>query len=70
MSQVQLPRVAEGLCDEASRKRVVAFFEGVRDAPEGTDRNLGLALEEIEACTRLRARIAGDLARALGVAPR
>ena len=69
MTSTQLPQAAAGLCTQGDRDRVAAFFAGVEGAPEGTDRNLRLALEEIDRCVRLRARIAGDLARALGVAP-
>lgn len=70
MTATGLPRVAEGLCDEADRRRVATFFASVDDAPEGTERNVRLALEEIERCARLRARIADDLALALQVPPR
>jgi alanyl aminopeptidase len=65
MTSTQLPRLARGLCTEADRDRVEAFFASVEGAPSGTDRNVGLVLEDISRCAQLRASIQGPVGAAL-----
>ncbi len=61
----RLPSLAAGFCSAADRAKVAEFFADPKRAPEGTARNLGLALESIDRCIRLRERISGPLATRL-----
>lgn len=51
-----LPWMGAGFCDVAARAEVAAFFAEPARRPEGTERNLGMALESIDRCVRMRAR--------------
>lgn len=51
----RLPFVAAGACTVAERDAAAAFFADPAHAPEGTAKNLGVVLEGISACVRLRA---------------
>lgn len=57
MSVPRLPGLASGFCSEERSAEVRAFFTNAKRAPPGTARNLGLAVESIERCVRLRAAI-------------
>jgi alanyl aminopeptidase len=61
----RMPSLAAGFCTAAERAKVAAFFADPKHAPEGTARNLGLALESIDRCIRLRERTASALATRL-----
>jgi len=50
----RFPSMASGFCAPPQRAEVVAFFEPEARRPSGTARNLGLALERIDRCIRLR----------------
>ncbi len=50
----RLPWLGAGFCTEADRSRVAAWFDQPDHAPDGTARNLGLALEAVTRCIRLR----------------
>ena len=54
MTAGQLPNVAAGFCDAKRHREVGEFFAQLEDAPPGTDRNVRLALEDIERCFRAR----------------
>jgi alanyl aminopeptidase len=61
----RLPSIGAGFCNAGDRARVAAFFADPRRAPDGTARNLGLALESIDRCVRLNERTARALATRL-----
>ncbi len=66
----RLPWVGAGFCTTEDAERVEQFFGDDAHAPEGTERNLGLVLEKIRRCARLRARVTAPLeARLLSKAP-
>ncbi len=52
-----LPRMASGFCSQEQLIEVKAFFAEHKGVPEGTERNLNLALEDIERCVRQREAI-------------
>lgn len=51
---VRLPWLASSFCSQDRAAQVKAFFNGREGVPEGTARNLSLALEDIEQCARQR----------------
>lgn len=68
--RARFPWVGNGFCTTQDAERVAAFFADPARAPDGTARNLGLVLENIHRCARLRAAIGGPLAERLkGAAP-
>ncbi len=66
----RLPWLGAGFCTPEDRARVEAYFADPARAPDGTARNLGLALEGIDRCVRLRAATRGPLAEWLSAGPR
>ncbi|MGB0588158.1 MAG: M1 family metallopeptidase [Myxococcota bacterium] len=50
----RFPRMAQQFCAPAQRAAVVFFFKDEAHRASGTERNLGLALERIDRCIRLR----------------
>ena len=52
-----LPRMATGFCSPERHAEVKTFFAEHEGVPEGTERNLNLALEDIERCVRQREAI-------------
>ncbi len=65
----RLPWLGGGFCSSEDRQRVADFFADPAHAPSGTERNLGLVLENIDRCARLRDAIRGPLAEWLGRGP-
>ncbi len=63
--RARFPWVGNGFCTEQDAERVEAFFSDPAHAPDGTARNLGLVLENIRRCARLRGAIAEPLTAAL-----
>jgi hypothetical protein len=67
------PGYAEGLCSEADRDAVAAFWKARVASYAGADRNLAQTLESIASCSRLRAReranVGAFLARYETIAP-
>ena len=63
--RARFPWVGNGFCTEQDAERVATFFADPDHAPDGTARNLGLVLENIRGCARLRAAISEPLAAAL-----
>lgn len=61
----RFPWVGNGFCTAQDGERVAAFFAEEERAPAGTARNLGLVLENIGRCARLRTAIAEPLTRQL-----
>ena len=51
------PRMVSGFCSQGQLDEVKEFFAGHKGVPEGTERNLNLALEDIERCVRQREAI-------------
>jgi hypothetical protein len=66
----ELPALAEPFCSETDAEEVRTFFADPARAPEGTERNVAHALEDIRRCTVLRERLSADLAAWLAAAPR
>jgi hypothetical protein len=64
----RFPGTANQFCEPAQRIAVVEFFKDPSHRVSGTDRNLGLALERIDRCIRLRGDTEADLDRYLKVA--
>ncbi len=60
-SAPRLPMAGSSLCTPEDRARVEAFFTAEGRSPSGTARNLGLALEEIDRCITLQARLGPGL---------
>ncbi|MCA9540789.1 MAG: ERAP1-like C-terminal domain-containing protein, partial [Myxococcales bacterium] len=58
----RLPWMGGGFCTTQERAQVATFFGAPEHAPEGTERNLGLVLEGIDRCIRLRASLHDPLA--------
>ncbi len=56
-----LPWMGNGFCTEADRERVERFFAESSRSPAGTDRNLGLVVENILRCSRLRRSVGPHL---------
>jgi aminopeptidase N/puromycin-sensitive aminopeptidase len=52
-----LPRMAGSFCSQEQLAEVKEFFAEHKGVPEGTERNLNLALEDIERCVRQREAI-------------
>jgi cytosol alanyl aminopeptidase len=52
-----LPWMGSGFCTDADRQRVERFFSEQSRSPAGTARNLGLVVENIARCSRLRASV-------------
>lgn len=50
----RMPWAGAGFCTAEDREKVASFFADEARRPDGTDRNLGLALEGIDRCVRLR----------------
>ena len=63
----RVPGLASGFCEQGQRDAVAAFFEPEAKRPTGTERNLGLALERVARCIRLRARSESAVAAYLGI---
>ena len=63
----RFPSLAGGFCAPAQRAAVVAFFKDASHRTSGTERNLGLALERIDRCIRVRAESEAALDRYLGL---
>ena len=63
----RFPGMASRFCAPAQRAAVVEFFTDDAHRTSGTDRNLGLALERIDRCIRLRADTEAALDRYLKV---
>ncbi|MDP6946176.1 MAG: ERAP1-like C-terminal domain-containing protein, partial [Myxococcota bacterium] len=63
----RFPSLASGFCAQGQRDQVAAFFEPEARRPSGTERNLGLALERIDRCIRLRSRTESAMDAYLGV---
>ena len=63
----RFPRLAQGFCTPAQREAVLTFFADPEHLTSGSERNLGLALERIERCIRLRSDTESALDRYLGV---
>ena len=61
------PGLASGFCTKGQRDAVEAFFKPEARRPSGTERNLGLTLEGIDRCIRLRAETESALDAYLGV---
>ncbi|MEZ4432686.1 MAG: M1 family metallopeptidase [bacterium] len=61
----RLPWVGAGFCTAEDAERVRGFFSEPAHAPEGTERNLGLVLEKITRCARLREGIGAGLTERL-----
>jgi alanyl aminopeptidase len=53
LSAARLPALASGFCSLAERDEVEAFFRGAAPVP-GRERNLALALEDVERCALAR----------------
>ncbi len=60
-----LPRVATGFCSPERHAEVKTFFTEHEGVPEGTERKLNLALEDIERCVRQREAIREPLRKYL-----
>ena len=58
----KLPWTGAGFCSAEDRARVAAWFDDPARAPDGTARNLGLTLEGIDRCVRMRAQTRAPLA--------
>ena len=72
MSAPRLPSLTAGFCTEERAAEVEAFFDladMAAAAPDGTARNLNLALESIARCVRLRAAIREPFRVWLAAAP-
>ena len=61
----RLPSVGAGFCTAEDADRVQRFFAEPAHAPEGTERNLGLVIEKITRCARLRERVGAGLTERL-----
>jgi alanyl aminopeptidase len=67
LSSTGIPSVATGLCSVEGAEQVEAFFDAAGEAaPQGTDRNVRLVVEDIRRCARLRTSLDSTLAEAIG----
>jgi alanyl aminopeptidase len=74
LATARLPALASGFCSLAERDEVEAFFGGTAPVP-GRDRNLALALEDVERCALARDAVGAPMkqwlsAQARAVHPR
>jgi alanyl aminopeptidase len=61
-----LPNLSSGFCSAEGRAKTEQFFSDPKRAPEGTQRNLALALERIDYCVRMQTTHAPTLKTFLG----
>jgi len=68
VAAAHLPGIASGFCSRRERDAVERFFRSQPPLP-GRERNLDLALEDVERCAEARETIAGPLGRWLAALP-